>query len=448
MTSELVFPDGFTWGAATAAYQIEGAVAEDGKAPSVWDVFSHTPDAVLGGDTGDVACDHYHRWEEDVALLDHLGLGAYRFSVAWSRVIPEGTGAVNAAGLDFYDRLVDALLERGIEPFLTLCHYDLPQALEDRGGWPERATAEAFAEYAAVVAGRLGDRVHHWMTLNEPRVAAYAGYGTGFYAPGRASQADRLAAGHHMLLAHGLGMEAVRSASPGAKVGLVNDPAPCQPASGHPLDLEAAALEHALMNTWLLDPLFGRGYPARLIEAFRWDQAEVKPGDLEVIARPLDFFGLNYYTRHIVRSTDLPADAPGLITPGEEHTDMGWEVYPAGIGEMLEWLWHRYGVAEIYVTENGAAYTDDGGPPFLDERRVTYLRDHLAAVHQAIARGVPVRGYFVWSLLDNFEWSYGYSKRFGIVHVDYATQRRTVRDSGRFFSEVAGGNRLPAGEWR
>jgi len=299
-----------------------------------------------------------------------------------------------------------------------------------------------------VVAGRLGDRVHHWMTLNEPRVAAYAGYGTGFHAPGRASVADRLAAGHHMLLAHGLGMEAVRSASRGAKVGLVNDPAPCHPASGHPLDVEAAILEHALSNTWMLDPIFGRGYPARLIEAFRWDQGEVRPGDLEIIARPLDFFGLNYYTRHIYRSAELPSDAPGLVTPGDEHTDMGWEVYPAGLLEMLEWLWHEYGITDIYVTENGAAYSEDGsGPPFVDPKRIAFLRAHLAAVHEAIARGVPVRGYFVWSLYDNFEWAHGYSKRFGIVHVDYETQERTVRESGRFFSEVARSNRVPAGEW-
>ncbi len=446
MTTDLTFPEGFTWGAATAAYQIEGAATEDGRGPCIWDKFSHTPGAVTGGDTGDVACDHYHRWKDDVALIHRLGVGAYRFSVAWSRVIPEGRGAVNAPGLDFYDRLVDELLENGIEPSVTLCHFDLPQALEDRGGWPERSTAEAFAEYAAVVAQRLGDRVRQWVTLNEPRVAAFAGYEAGDHAPGRTSVADRLAAGHHMLLAHGLGMEAVRSAAPGARVGLVNDPSPCHPASGHPLDVEAANLEHALRNTWMLDPVFGRGYPARLIEALQWDQGEVKPGDLAVISRPMDFFGLNYYTRQIFRSPELPPDKPGLVVPGDEFTDMGWEVYPAGILEMLEWLWHEYGIADLYVTENGAAYGDGDGPPFVDAKRIAYLRDHLAAVHQAIARGVPVRGYFVWSLLDNFEWAHGYSKRFGIVRVDYETQERSVRESGRFYSAIARSNRLPVGE--
>jgi beta-glucosidase len=447
MTTELIFPDGFTWGSATAAYQVEGAVTEDGRGPCIWDRFSHEPGKVEGGDTGDVACDHYHRWREDVALMRELGLGAYRFSVAWSRVIPEGRGAVNSKGLDFYDRLVDELLKVGIEPFVTLYHFDLPQALEDVGGWPERSTAEAFAEYAAVVARRLGDRVRHWVTLNEPRVAALAGYELGVHAPGRSSVAERLAAGHHMLLAHGLGMQAIRAESSSAKIGLVNDPAPCHPASGHPLDVVTANLKHALRNTWMLDPVFGRGYPALLVEALEWDQDEVLPGDLEIISLPTDFFGLNYYTRDIFRSPDLPPPDAGAVTPGDEFTDMGWEVYPAGVLEMLEWLWHEYGIANLYVTENGAAYGDtDDAPPFRDPKRVAFLRDHLAAVHRAIERGVPVRGFFQWSLLDNFEWAFGYSKRFGIVRVDYETQKRFVRDSGRFYSSVARSNRLPVGD--
>jgi beta-glucosidase len=434
-----VFPPGFVWGAATAAYQIEGAPREGGKGESIWDRFVRRPGAIRGGDTGDVAADHYHRYAGDVALMSELGLGAYRFSMSWPRVMPSGTGAVNAAGLDFYDRLVDELAGRGIAPFATLYHWDLPQPLEDAGGWPSRRTAEAFAAFADVVAARLGDRVRAFITLNEPWVVADHGYRTGEHAPGRTEPAAALAAAHHLLLAHGLAVRAIRDAAPGADVGITLNFEPKHAASAHPLDLEAAAVAHDQFNRWFLDPITGSPYPDDGARAWGWTRHEVRPGDMEVIRSPIDFLGVNYYTREIVRSPLLPR-SPG--EPERERTAMGWEVYPEGLSESLEFVASRTAGLPLYVTENGAAY-EDGPDPARDPERVGFLTRHLSAASRSIERGVPLRGYFVWSLLDNFEWAHGYSRRFGIVHVDYATQERRVRDSGRLWSAIARTGRVP-----
>ncbi len=426
-------PPGFEWGAATAAYQIEGAVREDGRGESIWDRFSHTPGKVAGGDTGDVACDHYHRYGTDVALMAELGLHAYRFSVAWPRVMPDGDGPVNTAGLDFYDRLVDELSARGIRPFVTLYHWDLPQALEDAGGWPSRATATAFGRYATAVAERLGDRVDRFATLNEPFVVADHGYRSGSHAPGRIDPLAALAASHHLLLAHGLGVQAIRAAAPAAQVGLVLNFEPQHPASDDPDDALMAAVRHDELNRWYLDPVTGRGYPPSASSAWGSLGEERVHDDLSTIAQPIDFLGVNYYSRAVVRSPALPA----LSASPMERTAMGWEVYPDGLAETLRFVATRTGDLPLFVTENGAAYPLDDRDPSRDPDRVRFLRRHVDVARRAVAEGIPLRGYFVWSLLDNFEWAHGYGPRFGIVHVDYDTQERTVRDSGRFWSALA-----------
>jgi beta-glucosidase len=426
------FPLDFVWGAATAAYQVEGAADVDGRGESIWDRFSHTPGRVRNGDTGDVACDHYHRYPQDVTIMADLGLSAYRFSVSWPRVIPSGRGWVNAAGLDFYDRLVDELLTRDIAPFVTLYHWDLPQRLEDVGGWPARPTAHAFAEYAAVVAGRLGDRVGHFATLNEPHIVSDHGYRTGSHAPGRAEPDAAMAAAHHLLVAHGLGVQAIRAEAPEASAGIVLNFEPKHAATPHMLDQEAAAVAHDRFNRWYLDPIAARGYPEDGRRVLAWDRREVLDNDMELIATPIDFLGVNYYSREIVRSP--------LLAPVEdervERTDMRWEVYPQGLTEVLQFAASRTGELPIYITENGAAYAD-GPDATRDPRRVDFLRRHLDAALDALELGVPLRGYFAWSMLDNFEWANGYAPRFGIVHVDYETQARRVRDSGRFLAAVA-----------
>ncbi len=434
------FPDGFTWGAATASYQVEGAVDEDGRGASIWDVFSHTPGRVARNETGDVACDHYHRYREDVGLLASLGLNAYRFSVAWPRVLPAGRGRVNQAGLDFYDRLVDELLAHGIAPFVTLYHWDLPQALEDAGGWPVRDTPLAFSDYAAVVARRLGDRVRHVATLNEPRNAADDGYRRGVHAPGRTDNAVALAAAHHLLLGHALAVRAIRAEAPGTAAGVVLNFDALHPATGHLLDVEAAAIAHEQVNRWFLDPLTGRGYPEDGARAWGWSRREIAPGDMDLIRSPIDFLGVNYYSHRYVRSPLLPPLARDPAA-GDERTGLGWPVYPQGLTEVLDFVASRTGDLPLFVTENGAGYEDDSTA---DAGRVRYLRAHLGAALDAIEHGVPLHGYFAWSLLDNFEWALGYAARFGIVGVDYATQRRTVRDSGRFLASVARANALPA----
>lgn len=434
------FPNDFVWGAATASYQIEGAVGEDGRGESIWDRFSHTPGRVEGGHTGDVACDHYHRVPEDVALMKGLGLTGYRFSIGWPRVIPLGRGPVNGKGLGFYDRLVDELLAAGITPFPTLYHWDLPQTLEDEGGWANRPTAEAFAEYAEVVAGRLGDRVRYWMTLNEPWVSAHLGYAVGEHAPGRTSLEDSLAAAHHLLLAHGLAVPRIRAVVPAAEVGIVLNLHPVHPVSAHSEDQAAATALDGTVNRWYLDPLAGRGYPSDAQAFLGWKAGPVEPGDLETIAAPIDQLGVNYYFRHLERSgevSDRERPAPLVASTGEL-TGMGWEVYPDGMYEMLTRLHADYPFPALYITENGAAYPEPDhleDPPD-DADRISYLDRHLGAAARAIGDGVPLRGYFVWSLFDNFEWALGYTKRFGIIHVDYDSLVRTPKASYRWYRDL------------
>ncbi|MBB6351484.1 beta-glucosidase [Nonomuraea muscovyensis] len=437
----------FLWGTATAAYQIEGATGEDGRGPSVWDTFAHEPGRVRDGHTGDVACDHYHRWREDVALMSELGAGAYRFSISWPRVLPEGIGAPNPQGLDFYDRLVDGLLAAGITPVPTLFHWDLPQALQDRGGWLNRDVAGWFADYAAVVAERLADRVRMWITLNEPFVHMAFGYGMGIHAPGQALLLDALPVAHHQLLGHGLAVRALRAAG-AEQVLLTNNCTPVRPASGSPQDVAAADAYDVLHNRLFADPVLLGRYPD--LSAYGVDAPDdalgVRDGDLATIAAPLDGLGVNYYNPTRIAA---PAGAePGLpfadvgIT-GHPTTAFGWPVVPDGLRELLTGLRDRYGAAlpPIYVTENGCSQPDELTPEGVDDQeRIAFLRDHIAAMERARAEGVDVRGYFVWSLLDNFEWAEGYHQRFGLVHVDFATQRRTPKASFRWYRDFLAGH--------
>ncbi|MEV7212986.1 GH1 family beta-glucosidase [Kitasatospora cineracea] len=462
------FPAGFVWGAATAAYQIEGAAAQDGRTPSIWDTFARRPGAVRNGDTGDIAADHYHRYREDVALMSELGLGAYRFSLAWPRVQPGGRGPANEAGLDFYDRLVDELLGAGITPVATLYHWDLPQELEDEGGWTNRDTAYRFAEYVRLAAARLGDRIPTWTTLNEPWCSAFLGYGNGVHAPGRTDPAAALAAHHHLLLAHGLGTAALRAELPDtAQVSLTLNLAAVRPLSTDPADLDAARRIDGLANRIFLDPVFRGSYPEDVLAdtAHVTDWAFVRDGDLAEISRPIDSLGINYYTPTVVAAeerSDAAEDGPRgdghqgpspwpadqgirfLPAPGTR-TAMGWPVDADGLYELLTRLRDDLPGVPLLVTENGAAYEDytDPSGAVHDPERIDYLHAHLAAVHRAIADGAPVRGYFLWSLLDNYEWAYGYSKRFGIVHVDFASQRRTPKDSAHWYARVIRDGALP-----
>ena len=433
-TGPLRFPPGFVWGAATSAFQIEGARSSRGE--SIWDRFCAQRGAIVDGSNGDDACDHVARWRTDVDLLRELGLGAYRFSISWPRVLPEGRGRVDQAGLDHYARLVDALLEAGIAPYVTLYHWDLPQALEDGGGWPERATAEAFADYAAVVVGHLGDRVPHWTTLNEPFCSAAYGYAVGRMAPGRRSVTDGFAAAHHLLLGHGLAVERIRDLAPQAEVGIVLNFEPVHPASDRDDDIAAAINRHRLFNRWYLEPVLGVGSPADTMPEVGWDGREILDGDATVIARPLDVLGVNYYRRAVVAADEDAVPEVGPVTGN------GWEIYPQGLTDLLLWLHGSYDVPRLMVTENGAAMDDqpDETGRVDDLDRIDYLRGHLAAVHATIDAGVPVEGYFVWSLLDNFEWAMGFTQRFGIVRVDYDTFARVPKASAEWYAEVARSN--------
>lgn len=436
------------WGVSTSAYQVEGAVDEDGRGVSIWDTFSREPGRTRDGDTGDVACDQYHRFEDDVRLMFDLGIGAYRFSVAWPRIQPEGRGRVNQRGLDHYRRLVDALNRHGIVPLPTLYHWDLPQALQDLGGWPERSTADRFAEYVGIVRAGLAGEVRTWITMNEPWVAAWLGYGEGIHAPGERDAARALAASHHLLLGHGLALDAF-DANDDVGIALNLEPhAPTNP--DDPEDRRLAELADAHMNRQFLDPLFGRGYPGELAQHYRSisDMRFVREGDLETISRPVEFLGLNYYRPQIISSTPdregvsgrVVGDLGGwyVIRPGSKVTAMDWPVDASALTEILQWVHSEYHPASILVTENGAAFDDvvghDGA--VTDRGRVAYLRDHIAAVCAARAAGMPLGGYFVWSLLDNFEWAEGYSKRFGIVHVDFETQRRRPKASAHWYADL------------
>ena len=438
MTTHSSFPKDFIWGTATAAYQIEGAWNEDGRGESIWDRFSHTPGKTRGGANGDVACDHYHRWPADLDLMVELGVQAYRLSIAWPRILPTGRGQVNQAGLDFYSQLIDGLLERGITPYVTLYHWDLPVALEDSGGWPARATAEAFAEYAAIVAQAFGDRVKHWITINEPWCVSMLSYQIGEHAPGRKDWAAALAASHHTLLAHGLAVAAIRQHCPDGEVGITLNFTAAVPASNSPADRDAARLFDGYFNRWFLDPICGRGYPADMVDAYRaagylgpQGIADlVQPGDLAIVAAPTDFLGVNYYTRDLVAASEPPGawQSIRLDTP---RTAMGWEIYPDGLYMLLLRLTSAYDLPKLFITENGVSYMDgpDADGRVRDERRIDYFEQHLSACQRAIAAGAPLAGYFYWSLLDNFEWGHGYDQRFGIVYVGYATQQRTPKDS-------------------
>jgi beta-glucosidase len=451
------FPEGFLWGTATASYQVEGAVDEDGRGSSIWDTFSHTPGKVYRGDTGDIACDQYHRLEEDLDLMADLGMRAYRFSVAWPRIQPEGSGPANEKGLDYYRRLVDGLRSRSIEPMPTLYHWDLPQALEDRGGWTNRETSERFAEYAGIVYGALADSVSFWITLNEPWVAAWKGHGEGVHAPGHKDTSKALSATHHLLLGHGLALELMRSFG-GNQLGITLSFSSVRPASGDLADVEAARRVDGNTNRLYLDPLFRGSYPEDMLKLYAGmsDFTFVRDGDLETISAPMDFLGVNYYFRKTVvdgrgsselktaeRYPDL--NATTVLPEDVETTAMGWPVEPDGLTELLVRLDEDYVQIPIYITENGRAVYDyvdpEGGVD--DEERVAFLDAHFRAAHEAMERGVDLRGYLVWSLLDNFEWAEGYSKRFGIVFVDYGTQRRIPKASARWYKEVIERNGLP-----
>jgi beta-glucosidase len=441
------FPSDFAWGTATAAYQIEGAAQTDGRGESIWDRFSHTPGNVLNGDTGDVACDHYHRYLDDIALMHSLNLTAYRFSIAWPRVLPQGRGAVNAAGLDFYDRLVDGLLAANITPFVTLYHWDLPQALQEEGGWANRAVVDAFAHYVDIISHRLGDRVHHWITQNEPWCVSFLGHYTGETAPGQRNLATALQVAHHVLLSHGTAVSILRAnGSAQTRVGITCFLSPGVPASDSEADLVAARRWDGYLNRWFLDPLAGRGYPQDMLAYYGSAAPTIQSGDLDRIAVSLDFFGLNYYFRTVV-SDDPTAPVPSVRkhrVEGAEYTAMDWEVHPDSFYELLLRLTRDYRFPAIYITENGAAYPDmvDADGTVHDPKRVIFLQAHIAAAHRALAADVPLAGYFVWSLLDNFEWAYGYYRRCGIVYVDYSTQQRIVKDSGHWYAELIATQRV------
>ncbi len=440
-----VFPKSFVFGAGTSAYQIEGG-RTDGKGESIWDRFAHTSPTMA--ETGDIACDHYNRFRDDIGLMAELGLDAYRFSVAWTRILPDGVGAVNPAGLEFYSNLVDALLEHGIEPWLTLYHWDLPQALEDRGGWTERSTVDAFVRYAEVVADALGDRVKHWITHNEPWVAAMVGHRDGVFAPGRSSWPEALSAAHHLLLSHGRATEAIRIRVPGARIGPALDCRPSYPASQSAEDIAANRHFDGFRNRWFFDPVFGKGYPADILDAYRargrfeGDLPDfVLDGDLVAIAAPIDFLGVNYYTSLAISAgADETEDTgvPAGPNPPEGHTEMGWPITPNALSEFLTRIQGDYSPPSIVITENGASFSDgpDEDGVARDQRRIDYLREHLAAVARVRESGVPVDGYFVWSLLDNLEWVAGFSQRFGLVWVDHDTQERIVKQSGRWYTDV------------
>lgn len=447
MTKNLDFPKEFLWGVATSSYQIEGASESDGKAPSIWDTFTQIPGKIKNGDTGDIACDHYTRWREDIKLMKDLGVEAYRFSIAWSRILPNGNeGSINPKGLDFYENLVDALLEENITPFITLYHWDLPQALYELGGWPERFIVESFAKYADVVSARLGDRVKNWITHNEPWVVSTHGYLNGCHAPGHKNWKEALSTAHHLLLSHGMAVKAIRSNASDAKVGITLNLCPAIPASNSPEDLQATRIFDGEFNRWYLDPLLKGRYPEDIvnnhIKKDRVSESDfdfVKSGDLAVISEPIDFLGVNYYSRGIIRSDEIPENknAKPVVFCGEK-TDIGWEIHADSLYELLLRLKSEYPVKSIYITENGAAYNigPDKDGIISDQKRIQYLKEHLTAAHRAINDGAILDGYFAWTLMDNFEWAEGYSQKFGLVWMEPETLNRIKKDSFHWYQKT------------
>jgi beta-glucosidase len=444
MTQEITFPAGFMWGAASSAYQVEGAWNEDGRGPSIWDTFSHTHGKTYLGQTGDVAADEYHRWKEDIQLMRQLGLKVYRFSIAWPRVLPSGVGPVNQAGLDFYERFIDCLLENQIEPVVTLYHYDLPQALQDQGGWENRETAFKFADYASILADHFSDRVTYWITQNEPFISAMNGHLMGDHAPGIQDIRAALYAIHHLMLSHGTATEALRkSARRPVKVGIALNLSPVYPASDSDEDQQAADRFDTLLNKITLEPIFHGAYPEQLINMVSFIFPKVEEDDMRLISAPLDFLGVNYYTRAVIaHSSGLPMMDYAQVQPPESSYSQMWEIYPEGLYSLLLRLHKDYQPANIIVTENGIPVADavDADGKVRDNRRIQYLQDHLISTYKAIQAGAPVGGYFVWSLLDNFEWALGYQMRYGLIHVDFENQKRAIKNSGTWYSKVIAEN--------
>ncbi|MEO6714729.1 MAG: GH1 family beta-glucosidase [Mycobacteriales bacterium] len=440
MTLSAALPAGFVWGAATAAYQIEGGKELDGRTPSIWDTYSHTPGMVANGDTGDDACDSYRRWPEDLELLKRLGVDAYRFSTAWPRVVPDASGQANPLAIAHYSRMVDDLLEAGITPLITLYHWDLPQYVQDAGGWPSRDTADKFADYAGIMARALGDRVTDWVTVNEPLCVAWIGHLDGRMAPGDTDIAIAVPASYHVLLGHGLAMAALRAeSSQPASVGIVLNLSPIEPATDSPADAAATAIKDGHINRWFLDPVFGRGFPADVVK-HHGVELPMQDGDLDIMSAPMDFLGINYYFREVVAAdpSDPVLGARQVPVPGARTTAMGWEVHPDGLEQILVRVAREYQPPVIYVTESGCAVDDtvEADGSINDADRTEYLESHLAACARAVEQGVPLKGYYAWSLLDNFEWAYGYEKRFGLVRVDYDTYERTIKASGRRYADI------------
>jgi len=440
-TEKITFPDGFLWGVSSSSYQVEGAWNEDGKGESIWDRFSHTPGNIKNGDTGDIACNHYHLHKKDVALMRELGVQAYRFSISWPRVLPKGKGATNRVGLEFYNRLVDELLEAGIEPWVCLYHWDLPQALQDEGGWTNRSIARSFADYAGLIARELGDRVKRWLILNEPRCVAWLGHFTGMHAPGIKNLELALKVSHHLLLAQGKTIQTLRDVSQDFQIGTIVDLNVVHPISDDEKDREAASKLDEFQNRWFIDPIFKGEYPPLAKEAGLEPDRE----DMDLIKQPLDFLGVNYYSRSLaVYDPSNPLMWIGVVDKKTPVTEMGWEIFPNGLYEILTRLRKEYGNPMLYVTENGAAFEDNvkRNGEVQDDDRIAFLRDHIAAAYRAIKEGVRLNGYFVWTITDNFEWAEGYSKRFGLVHTNYKTLERTPKKSFYWYKQVILNNDL------
>ncbi|HEY8241621.1 MAG TPA: GH1 family beta-glucosidase [Kiritimatiellia bacterium] len=459
--NRFVFPEDFVWGTATSSYQIEGGVNLEGRGESIWDRFSHTPGKIKDGSNGDIACDHFHKWKEDIAMMRQLGHKGYRLSIAWPRILPTGRGTVNQAGLDFYSRIIDELLRNEIEPFVTLYHWDLPQTLQDEGGWVARSTAEAFIGYTDIVTKHLGDRVKRWITHNEPWCVSILGHLYGDHAPGLKDWKAALPAAHHVLLSHGWAIPVIRANSRDCEAGITLLFSPYEPASESAADYKTCRECDGFFNRWFVDPVYGRGYPADKVEEYiakgylpKEGLTFVKEGDMEDIGVDTDFLGVNFYTRDVVRNSDVPEEQnlPKSVerAPREEWTEMGWEVFPEGLYRVLVRMYYEYLPRKVYVTENGCSYSDGPGPDgkIRDTRRIQYLQDHFIAAHRAVQSGVPVAGYFVWALMDNFEWGLGIAQRFGLVHVDYKTLKRTPKDSAHWYKKVIeqNGVTLPDGQ--